>query len=758
MFDCMRTLAFFCLSLPWALAVGAQTIKPLGLPGQVTVSIKTSTGATSFCQGSTVTFEVSSSLNGGTSPTITWFVNGSAVGSGSTYSSSTLSNGASVHCVMASSTSGVSPGTSNTLTISFSARAAPSVSISASTNNVCQGTSVTFTPSPVNGGTAPTYQWLVGGSAAATGSTYTTTGLNNGQVVSCIMTSNSACITTSTATSNGITMSIIPPEPMTVSVSGPSTLCNTVTGTYQAEVLDPPSPISYQWTQNGSNVGTNSFQYNATGLSTGSTISCTATTTEACYQASGTSNTVTVTVTSQVTPAVGIIALDEPDYCVGDQVTFHAGATPDIDVTYQWFIGGTLEQSGTNDNFIVTASTAGQLQNVSVTATPNTTCLTVPTASASASGIPFVVEAPFTPTVSVSQSVDNPVCAGTAVTFSAEESGGGTNPAYAWTVNGTGVGAGSSYSSSSLANGTQVSVAMTSTDQCARPASVTSSPVTLSVTQPQPLDLHIVGNNPVCSGTPGGYTVDVLDQPGTFTYAWFQNGVPEGSGTNNGSNDNFTPASLNNGDVLSCQVSTNIDCIISPTTVSQTITVNPRQDFVLEIYATPYFFCPGMQVVFTAQANQPLTAAGYAWTFNGSPVTVTDSSTFTVTAQSVNQLTSVTVSANTTNTCVFQQSETFSGQMMPFTQMDYVVPLVAVSSGVTGSEVTFTATPTFGGASPLYQWQVNGVVVPGLSGNTFTTGSLTHGQVSQVVCTLTASLDTCPSPASVCVSLPFFLN
>ena len=100
---------------------------------------------------------------------------------------------------------GASPAT-NTTTVN--ANLPVSVSVAASANPVCAGTSVTFTATPTNGGTTPFYQWQVNGVAAGTNSpTYSYTPLT-GDAVKCIMTSNATCTTGNPATSNTITMTV----------------------------------------------------------------------------------------------------------------------------------------------------------------------------------------------------------------------------------------------------------------------------------------------------------------------------------------------------------------------------------------------------------------------------------------------------------------------------------------------------------------------------------------------------------------------
>jgi len=81
----------------------------------------------------------------------------------------------------------------------------PAVSISSSDadNVFCAGTSVTFTATPSNGGTAPAYQWkLNGANVGSNSSTYTSTSIANNDQVSVVLTSNANCANTLNATSN----------------------------------------------------------------------------------------------------------------------------------------------------------------------------------------------------------------------------------------------------------------------------------------------------------------------------------------------------------------------------------------------------------------------------------------------------------------------------------------------------------------------------------------------------------------------------
>jgi hypothetical protein len=119
---------------------------------------------------------------------------GSGVCNGNIIDASVASSGITVVGNIAgvkSVTSGSNP--TGYLTVS-TATTVPSVSISANSTNINSGGSVTFTPTPVNGGTNPTYKWYVNNVLTTTNNGPLT--LNNVTAqtsVYCKMISNLAC-------------------------------------------------------------------------------------------------------------------------------------------------------------------------------------------------------------------------------------------------------------------------------------------------------------------------------------------------------------------------------------------------------------------------------------------------------------------------------------------------------------------------------------------------------------------------------------
>lgn len=102
--------------------------------------------------------------------------------------------------------------TSSAATLTVNPTYTAGIIIQAFDNPTCTHSLVTFSSTPVSGGSAPTYQWYLNGSpvAGATNSTYSSVGLIDGNEIQCSLTSNETCILNNPAMSNIIDMQVSP--------------------------------------------------------------------------------------------------------------------------------------------------------------------------------------------------------------------------------------------------------------------------------------------------------------------------------------------------------------------------------------------------------------------------------------------------------------------------------------------------------------------------------------------------------------------
>lgn len=418
---CVMTSNAACATTTTATSTGiTMTVNPAVAP-----SVSISTPSTTVCSGSSVTF-TATPTNGGT-PSYQWKVNGVNAGTNSaTFTTTTLTNGAVVTCVMTSTASCASPATatSNAVTMTISSAVTPSVSISTPSTSVCPNASVTFTASPVNGGTTPSYQWKVNGVNAGTNSpTFTTTTLTNGQVVTCVITSSSACASPATATSNSLTMSVATQTPTITISNTPGTHCAGVADTFTAVETNGGTSPTFQWKVNGTNVGTNSSSFISSTITNGQSITCVLTSSLACASPSSvTSNAVSAVITPLVTPTLSITT-PLPTVCQGANTSFTAsgtnlGSAP----TYQWQINGTNTGSGTA-SFSTTSLANGNTVNCIVTS--SAACASPSQAFSNT----LTMNVTNTPSVTVTPSGPVSLCAGDSIKLTAGGAG-----SYLWTT------------------------------------------------------------------------------------------------------------------------------------------------------------------------------------------------------------------------------------------------------------------------------------------------------------------------------------
>ncbi len=273
----------------------------------VSVSIASSP-ASPICAGTEVTF-TATPTNGGTSPTYAWTVNGSPASTNSaTFVTTSLTNNSNIQVTLTSDIACATgnPAASNIINYTVNPILTPSVSIVASpSNNVCVGDLVTFTATPTNGGSTPSYAWFVNGTPVGTNSpTFSSSTLVSTDIVSVELTSNALCTSTNTALSNNITMTVNPliAPSVTIAANTPSPICAGTSVTFTATPTNGGAAPSYAWFINATPAGTNSATFTTTTLANGDVVSVQMTSNAVCPSPTTvTSNTIAYTVTAAPT-------------------------------------------------------------------------------------------------------------------------------------------------------------------------------------------------------------------------------------------------------------------------------------------------------------------------------------------------------------------------------------------------------------------------------------------------------------------------
>lgn len=248
-------------------------------------------------------------------------------------------------------------------------------------NAVCIGTNVTFTAVPTNGGTTPSYQWLVNGNPVGTDSpTFSSSTLSTGDVVTCVMTSNMPGVTGNPATSNSVTMTVSP-VPTTPSPVANTPVCTNGTLNLTTGAV---TGATYAWTGPSGYVS-NTQNPNRPNVTSGmaGTYSLTVTV-GGCSSAAG-----SVTVTVNPSPSAPGASTNSP-VCSGNTIQLNASTV--ANATYAWT--GPNGFTSTTQNPTITGSTTANTGSYSVVAIGTNGC------SSTASSASVIVNAtPATPTI-----------------------------------------------------------------------------------------------------------------------------------------------------------------------------------------------------------------------------------------------------------------------------------------------------------------------------------------------------------------------
>ncbi len=378
------------------------------------------------------------------------------------------------------------------------------------TDSVCLGYTVMLTDSTTSTGTD---YWTSTDTTIAKIDSFT--GIVHGRVAGVVTisytTSTHGCFTSVRFAVNPI---LTPGLSITLS-SGSTTVCAGDTVLYTAVIANGGLSPTYQWRVNGLITGTGAtFRYPP---SNGDVVKCKFISSYPCAMPDSAVRTVTMTVNPLVTPHVTIGTLTGDTVCVGAHTliiptVLNGGSSP----TFKWKVNNVLVWSGTSWTYVATDSDV-----VTVVMTTNAPCPLIDTA---VDTLILTVSPYLTPSVSIAGSYD--ICQGYPAIFNAIGTNAGYNPLYQWTVNGTGVATGPSYSFMP-ATGDIVNVTLTSSFPCLVTPTAISVTDTLRVI-PAPTPIVSMSIYPGWILAPGDYATmiaTVVNGGANPIYKWYRNGI-----------------------------------------------------------------------------------------------------------------------------------------------------------------------------------------------------------------------------------------
>jgi hypothetical protein len=621
------------------------------------------------------------------------------------------------------------------------------VAITSGSNPNCNGAPITFTATPDNGGSAPSYQWLISGVSVGTDSpTYTLSAPIVGQTVFCIMTSNLVGVTANPATSNTIVISQATPLAPAVSIalsSGTNPTCSGLTVGFTATPVNGGASPSYQWKLNGTNVGTNSAVYTNSSFANGAVVSCVMTSAASCLtSATATSNSITVNYIVEAQPVVSITQTAGTNpLCAGTSATFQASATNANSPSYQWKVDGL--NVGTNSSTF-TSSSLTNAQSITCVVTSSAQCSKIATlgtgtavnATTSGAGVAYPTR--------YGNGRQQYIIRATELT--ALGLAAGNISSIAFRVGST-VGNPVTLNGYTIKMGTTASTAATTTFNTAALTTV-FGPVNYAPTI-NAVNTHNLSTPFYWNGT-SNLIVDLCFSNGATGYTAYQTYL---------STSTFTATTYYQAD----GVAGNIACTrttgststsrpnmtftmpgaaLSGTSSAITIGVNsalnPTVSIALTSGAQPS--CQGQSLTFTATGTNGGSIPTYQWKVDGVNAGL-NSPTFTTADLANGQVVSCSFTSN--SPCA--NAPTVVSNTIAVSIQSIPQPSIQISADnaafpvCSGTLVNFVAQGQGGGTSPVYDWKINGVSI-GNSSNQFATSSLINGQsvscsmISNAVC------------------------
>jgi len=499
-----------------------------------TTPVITTSGNTSFCQGSNVQLNATNGYS-----SYKWYLNNILINNAS--SAVYLANTTGTYTVIGTTSDGCITNTSSATNVTvYNTPAIPVLNSNGSTT-ICSGNNLIL-----NSTVEYAYSWYLNGSLFNT-TNNPSISISNAGAYTVITTNANGC---NSSVSNTINVTVTTPATPVITATGNTTICSG-----DSVLLTTTLGNSYQWYLNGSKLNNTNTQSIYATSNGGYSASVT--------YPGGCSATSAILNISVYTSPAPVITYKNTIICQGSNLTLSATTGYN---KYQWFIGGVNISGATSSTY--TTTVAG---NYTVTGTSSYGCN-------SSQSLPVTItisSLPSTPVITSTGSTS--FCPGSSLILTSSVN---TNNTYQWYLNGNILN--SVISQSCIANTAGVyTVSITNSVGC---ISNNSSPVNVIIYPVAniPVIYSSTGSDTICSGS----TI-ILSTSLQNSYQWYQNGVAITGATG----QNITVNAAGN---YAVNITNSLGC--SATSVLTPVIVIPKTTPVISATGNTSF-CPGNTVL-----------------------------------------------------------------------------------------------------------------------------------------------------------------
>lgn len=430
--------------------------------------------------------------------------------------------------------------------------------------------------------------------------------------------------------------------------------------------------------------------------------------------------------------------------CSSDTIKFKVMTYGCYDIaSYQWQLNGV--NVGTNSSqYISTSHNAGD--SIRVRMIINDTCIPVDTIYSNYLKLNVTNASTAKATISISES---PTCKGQNFFITSNFTNMGSSPSFQWRKNGTVMSSNDTLHNQNILHGDTIQLYAYSNLSCLNGTPIISNKIIINILDTTPPSISIAQVSSIlCSGEPSIFKATISNRSTNDKISWFKNGVIISNAS-----DTILSIKVSTNDSIYCKAIRNLSCIKDSIAISNILKLNnviTTDTARISISTLTNPFCLGSVVNFKSSFANGGTSSAFQWKKNGVDISGAVDSIYSSALFTTNDTISCILTSN--KVCVLDSIVRSNKVILQGNSV--LTPSIIIKASrdtiCLGDTILFSSIITNGGINPTYQWYKNGLTISGANSPSYTTTSLSNGDL--LTCKLTSNA-TCALPLSVTSNL-----